>query len=991
MKKKIFFLLALTALISFTFAEDIPDKYSEAMKAYNSGRYPEAILYFKEFFSSYNLLDEINATAKFYLAESYLNTGNKDAASVEYSYLINNFKWSSFREISLYKLGLLNYESKKYSRSRKNFQAILDEYPQSEYTGSALYWIGESYSVEGRLSDAIDFLEEAVNKKQNNKYVDYSIFTLASTYENTGDYQNAVKYYDQLLSFHKNSPLAVNAQIRIGICYFKLEDYQSAILELQSPTLSNLPEDLYIECIYLLANSHYRVGEYEASAEKFNELITMFPESNLIRDAEYGLAWSYFQQRKYNDSYNIFNSLSSGKDDLSVKSFYWKAESKRYAGYDKEASNLFKEFTAKYPDNKLVSGAEYQMGTLYFNAKNLDMSLEYLRSAISSPDNIIRARAYTLLGEIELNKKQFDAAGKNFDYAIGIEGITPDIQNRAKFGKGVVYFYSGKYSSAINILLEVEQSDPQLERDKLNFYLAESNYALDKYSDALTRYSFIEPSNQDLAEQVLYGKAYCYFNLRQYDNAAFNFADFSKKFSQSSKLTDAKLRLADSYYGSKNYSAASRIYRELFSAGKDFSSDPYALYQYAQSLYKAGNTEEAITQFSNLQRTFPQSEYAEGSLFTIGWIRFQQGRFSESIAKYRNVFEVYPGSQLAPVIYYSIGDAYFNIGKYDSANVNYQKVLENYPSSGYVFDAVNGLQYSFVAMGETERAVTLISEFVSKNPGLSFADQLLFKKGEIYYSQRSYENARLSYQEFITKYPRSKLVPDAHYWIGKSYQNLGKNDDAVFNFTKVFESYPDNEAAAASVIEIGNIHNSTKNYDAALGTFNRALDKLSKSPRYAELLYMKGQTLVNKGDINEAYEVFDEVIQYYPRTIFSDKSKIEAGMIELSAKRFDNAVMYFRILAESRSDDLGAQGQYLMGLAYFEQKKYTDAITSLVRVRTIFSSYEEWLTKSYLLLGDCYYELKDLDKAREMFRTVLSKHKGDMFGQEAQNKLRAIQ
>ncbi|QQS34622.1 MAG: tetratricopeptide repeat protein [Ignavibacteriales bacterium] len=991
MKIKIFHLLLLTACLKFTLAQSIPDKYAEAMEAYNSSRFSEAVILFQEFSNSYSISDELFATARFYLAESYLNTGNKDAAAVGYKFLINNFKWSSFREKSLYKLGLINFDSKKYSASRKNFTAILDEYPSSEYIGSSLYWIGESYSEENRLTDAINFLEEAVNSRKNNKYIDYSIFTLATTYEKTGDYHNAVKYYDQLLSFHKNSPLAVNAQIRIGICYFKLEDYQSAILELQSPALSNLPEELYIECIYLLANAHYRVEEYPQAAEKFNELITLFPESDLRRDAEYGLAWSFFQQRLYNESYTTFDALSMGNDKISINSFYWKAESKRYAGYDKEATSLFKEFTLKYPDNELVSGAEYQMGGLSFTEKKLDVSLEYLRSAISSPDNIIRARAYTLLGEIELNKKQFDAAAKNFDYAIGIEGVTPDIQNRAKFGKGVVNFYNKNFTGAINLLLEVEQSDPQLEKDKLNFYLAESHYALDKYSDALTRYSFVDPQQEELAEQLLYGKAYSYFNLRQYENASFHFGDFVKKFSHSDLLTDAKLRLADSYYGSKNYSAASRIYKEVFSAGKDFSNDPYALYQYAQSLYKAGNTEEAITQFGNLQRNFHESEYAIGSLFTIGWIRFQQGRFTDAIAGYRNVFEVYPNSSLSPVLYYSIGDAYFNMGKYDSANVNYEKVLELYPSSDYVFDAVNGLQYSFVAQGKHERAITLISEFVNKNPRLSFSDQILFKKGEIYYSQREYENAKLSYKEFTSAYPNSKLIPDAYYWIGKSAQNLAQNDEAVLNFTKVFESYPSNEAAAASVIEIGNIHNSTKNYDAALGTYNRALDKLANSPRYAELLFMKGLTLVNKGDINEAYEVFDEVVQYYPGTIFSDKAKIEAGMIELSAKRFENAVTYFRSLAESRSDDLGANAQYLLGLTYFEQKNYTEAITSLVRVRTIFSSYEEWLTKSYLLLGDCYYEMKDLDKAREMFRTVLSKHRGDVFGQEAQNKLRAIQ
>ena len=58
------------------------------------------------------------------------------------------------------------------------------------------------------------------------------------------------------------------------------------------------------------------------------------------------------------------------------------------------------------------------------------------------------------------------------------------------------------------------------------------------------------------------------------------------------------------------------------------------------------------------------------------------------------------------IIYYSIGDSYFNMGKYDDAITNYDKVLTLYPKSNYVFDAVNGLQYSYVAQGKPQKAIS---------------------------------------------------------------------------------------------------------------------------------------------------------------------------------------------------------------------------------------------------------------------------------------------
>ncbi len=172
-----------------------------------------------------------------------------------------------------------------------------------------------------------------------------------------------------------------------------------------------------------------------------------------------------------------------------------------------------------------------------------------------------------------------------------------------------------------------------------------------------------------------------------------------KRYPKNKRVTDAKLRLADSYFGSKNYSAASRVYQELFSSDAKQSTNPYARYQYAQALYKSGKTEDAINEFMEIQNKFPTSEYAEVSLYTIGWIYFQKKEYSKSITQYNYVIIKYPKTKLEPIIYYSIGDAHFNMEKYDSAIVNYEKVLSNFPSSQYVFDAVNGIQYSYVAKG----------------------------------------------------------------------------------------------------------------------------------------------------------------------------------------------------------------------------------------------------------------------------------------------------
>jgi TolA-binding protein len=113
-------------------------------------------------------------------------------------------------------------------------------------------------------------------------------------------------------------------------------------------------------------------------------------------------------------------------------------------------------------------------------------------------------------------------------------------------------------------------------------------------------------------------------------------------------------------------------------------------------------------------------------------------------------------------------------------------------------------------------------------------------------------------------------------------------------------------------------------------------------------------------------------------------------VIEYSAKRYENADIYLGRLAESRTDDLGAKARYYLGLSYYEQKRYDEAVQEFTKVRTMYTAYDEWVTRSMLALGDTYVKMEDINKAKDTYRTVLSKHKGNEFGQEAQAKLREL-
>ncbi|MCH7827467.1 MAG: tetratricopeptide repeat protein, partial [Bacteroidetes bacterium] len=963
--------------------------YYKAMNAYNSAEFSEAVNLFQKFYKDYTYKDEMFSTAKFYESDALWKMGELDAAAVGLNYLIENFYNSNFRADAVYNLGSIYFQLKRFERSRFYFLKFSEEFNNHNNYGSALYWVGEIYAIDNKFEDAERILKQAIDVKSNN-YIDYAIYSLANVYEKQADYKNAVKYYDQLLTYYKNSPLASFAQKRIGISYFYLKDYQSSILELNNPLIKNLNEKEKAQSLYLLANANYRVNNFVNAEKYYIQIINTYSSTPLVRDAKLGLAWSYFQQKKFDKAYYSFSSIKNRNDNISEESAFWAAEAKRYSGQNTKALDIYKTFVLNYPNSRFISDALYKIGVIYYSNEKYKLSERYLLNKKLTNNKRLIASAYIILGQIKLKQNQFKKAEKYFREINRFKNIDQNIKNRSDFGLSVSLFQQRRFQESLSLLLKLSTNYQNFEPNKISFYLAENNFELANYTAAVTHYKKINILDNKLYSLKLYGLGYSYFNLKDYENSAYYFNDFVKKYPKDKNIVEVKLRLADSYYGNKDFTSSSNIYNNILRGINKSKNTDYVLYQYSQALYKAGKLQQAIKEFKNLQRRFPKSKYADKSLYVIGWISFQKNNYEEAINGYNLILKEYPSSSLGPIIYYSIGDAYFNLGDYESAISSYQEILINFPRSKSVFDAVNGIQYCYVAQNNTEKAVTFLKEFVNQNPSLNFTDKLSFKIGELYYGFTDYKKAQEEYTTFTEIFPKSNLVPEAYYWIGKSAEHQKNDNEAITSFTKVYETYPQSETAAAAVIELSNIYNRLKRFDDAESVLTSSKDKLRESPRAAEIAFMLGATFVNAGDVSSAYDAFNDVITYYIRTIFAEKSKLELGLIDLSAKRYQNAEYYFRDLSENRTDDIGAKAQYYLGETLFEENNLTDAISALVRVNTVFPKYDEWVTKSFMKLGDSFVKMKDKKKARRMYRKVLNRHNKGKIATVARKKLRRI-
>lgn len=108
------------------------------------------------------------------------------------------------------------FKEEKYEKSREEFQDFLKQYPSTEYSDSAQFWIGESYYFERRYEQAILEYEKVLkNYPQGNKAPN-ALLKQGFSFLNIGDKSSAKLLLEQVAKDYPGTNQARIARAKLA-------------------------------------------------------------------------------------------------------------------------------------------------------------------------------------------------------------------------------------------------------------------------------------------------------------------------------------------------------------------------------------------------------------------------------------------------------------------------------------------------------------------------------------------------------------------------------------------------------------------------------------------------------------------------------------------------------------------------------------------------------------------------------------------------------
>jgi tetratricopeptide (TPR) repeat protein len=108
------------------------------------------------------------------------------------------------------------------------------------------------------------------------------------------------------------------------------------------------------------------------------------------------------------------------------------------------------------------------------------------------------------------------------------------------------------------------------------------------------------------------------------------------------------------------------------------------------------------------------------------------------------------------------------------------------------------------------------------------------------------------------------------------------------------------------------------------------------------------------------------------------------------AGQYAEAINSFKSVVQLNKAALAAEARYEIANCWFLLNKLSDAEKAAFETINKSGSYDYWITKAYILLGDIYFKQKDYFNAKATFQSVVENTLDNELKAEAQAKLNKV-
>lgn len=629
--------------------------------------------------------DSIRLQAFYYVADCYLQLGQKDKSRLAFQSASTQDPDAKRREISLYHYAKLCYELKQLAEATTSFQQYISQFPEGTYKDEASGLLStlllqtrdydKAYQILEKLNPKTPVLRDAWQKVTYYRAVQLtgskqwsmaqamveqsldqpvstdlhalSLYLQAEIFYETAKYTDAIASYLRFLSLLSSSAdglqgvSAYRAYYNLGFCSYKLRDYAEAARyferavaeskttrDVQGKTL--LQPDL---CLHL-ADCYFVTKNYSEAIRNYELIIENSWKSNDYAQFQVGMIQGFRGRNKEKISSlnrlvaEIPNSIYAADAHIEMAETYFDE------GELADALLYYKKVIQLFPQSRHLADARLKVGLVNYNVGRKTIAIEDLKLVVEKHPRSPQSReALQMLRQIWVELGQAEAY---FAYADEIPGLSVGEQARDSLSYEALLkaWDEGGCSRALPLM------EQYIQRFAAGIFIAEVRWThadcmvkLKEYNSALADWEDIirERRTRYYEQALLKASSVCYYDVKDYGKALQYYRLLQEVASTGQSAALSLLGICRSAYRVKDWPAATQSAQQILSGAVAKPGEEQEIrFILAEGYRNQGQVEQAFQAYRQVGHQ-PVTERAAEAAFHVADILYATERYRESM------------------------------------------------------------------------------------------------------------------------------------------------------------------------------------------------------------------------------------------------------------------------------------------------------------------------------------------------------------------------
>lgn len=963
MKDRLLSALALSSLIAAlamlraapVWAGPVDDQYAVAAGHYAQQRYAAAIDDFRKIVRD-NADHPLAANARFFLAESLLQSGN-------------------------------------YQQAAEAFEQFVADEPQHRFAAQASFRIGETAYLRGDFATALPKLQAFVVAYGNHKLAEYAVPYLADCQLETGDVQAAAANYQSALKSYPAG--ALSGECRLGLA--RIAQQEGDLVEARrfyEFLAQRTDTAAAAEARLRLGQLLYHQRDLARAKGYLEPLAQQDTASTQRTPARYWLGFVLVEQQQAAAAQDLWRSAidEDAQHPLSPLMALAMAESLARQGKTNEALTWCERIQTQWRSSEATDDAlALEIQLLLQSGKHTEVvrsgeqfGSEHPKSPRSGDVQEMVARALIALGK--------------FDEAIArlTSGDTKTPQ--ATLTLAIAQLGAKRYDDVLATLksIDQDQAEDDVRASALSLQ-ASALVALARAKEAIAPLQEYLENYEDGSDIAKCRAQLCvaYVQTQQFDKADTALKLYREKHATDRALASTTLYLAEAAAEAKQLTVAKRWFDELNQEQTPLAIRERAVAGLAWLAQQEQSPTAANEQLGELLKTQPASAQAPAIALRRAQNFEASGEREQALAAYLAFIKDHPAATELPDALLAAARLHDDLAQDREALVVIERLLKEFPQYAHRDAALYQAAWILVDLDRRETAAKHFATLHDEFRQSQFWLDATYRLAEHQVRVKRYDEAKTTLTKLVDAAPGDELLCHALYLQGQAAAAEGKWSEVAAPLTRLTHDYPKHALCVLAEYWLAEAeYRSGKLDEAGLRFGALAIRIEGRNDNWVPMVPLRqAQVLAHQKRWQEAHDLAAGIAQKHPQ--FRQQYEVDylLGRALGALAKFDDARSAYQRVVQSPvggRTETAAMAQWMIGETYFQQERYDDAIAAYHRVERLFA-FERWQAAALLQAGKCHEAQGEYAEAIGLYAQLLKDYSQTTFAQDASQRMRVAQ